>query len=1101
MRTLLLLSVFCLVAANSATAQESPSAEVAFQMARDAEGRGDLKEALRNYNRAIELDDRWQFRLQRGLLQLRLEDSQAAADDFDQVIKKIPADSVRNLYFKAVALSNRTLARQNIRRQMHPDLEDYEETLKMAREIVADADPRYVPAAEHLIGITLVLEGELLKEQNRLQEALAKLNEGLASIPQSDHHWLCQGHLAAGRIAVNGPGWEAGLQQLYVAAQEAQDGNEVTALAQALDEIIEAERDGQKQTTALAKLREISFVSVQDPDYWNAWRSVRLAGFYLSNLRDSAAAGAEIRKVAGSEQVRTHPNLRYDLLFSRAHLAELENDGPTLQAVDAEAEEVLKPLEPGSTMALEVHILQMELAAHRDDFKRALSLGESVQEQLFGALGDQPSNLAAFSSRDLAFVLRTLAETYMAMGMLPQGLDLLRRSISLLDEVKLTRDAIAAKIEYAQFWSLIDPFGKEDPQGKPEWRRTLEGLSPSLNSFDPELRNLFHLVYAIASFQTKDLEATAGHLSALDRTIVRQDQIPELLMLEAGIAVSQNKLDSAFTALSRLESSVDELAPVDKVSYFVLKAQVMRKRGDLLAALEGYRRAVDISEGLSAQSPEVTFQANLRDPQASLYDEAIETATGLEKNDPKRSSDELIEFALKALVPPRPVERTAMNPELGLVLNRLAVHRMIFALWPEFHRAHPSVATGSDDLRAAFRRDYARYFSMLPEAPGDIKSNRHLRALSLIQDRSQKPGHQVRLYYLGSKKGLLFVFEGGKLSRHFVIADTAVKRLRVLADQWKDSITALDDEQDAERGAARELLEILFPEGWQNTPPEIEIVAHESLWDVAFETLITSSPGAREVRYLDQDRSISYLTPVTLSRVPSEQKQPSADSGYFFVNPSISTPGVDQLLDDPKLIEAFVASGIPRNHILDARESAERKLYSDAIQHSRWLHFLTHSAPENEWEGHVGLLLTSDPDAAKTKISYDPKLHTLGVDTNIDFRGDGFLSPRDIETMDLRSEFVFLHGCQTAHGRVSFSSGLLGLISAFLAAGSDSVIASHWNVAVRDEISRPVAAFYGDFLKSKLPVEETLRSLRASIRSQGAFGRHPYAWASFSLYR
>src|SRR6266849_401851 len=98
-------------------------------------------------------------------------------------------------------------------------------------------------------------------------------------------------------------------------------------------------------------------------------------------------------------------------------------------------------------------------------------------------------------------------------------------------------------------------------------------------------------------------------------------------------------------------------------------------------------------------------------------------------------------------------------------------------------------------------------------------------------------------------------------------------------------------------------------------------------------------------------------------------------------------------------------------------------------------------------------------------------------------------------------DHIFLHGCQTAHRRLSFLSGLLGLVSAFLAAGSESVIASHWNVAVRDEISSPVAAFYGSFLNSKQPVDDALHRLRANIRSQGAFGRHPYAWASFSLYR
>jgi tetratricopeptide (TPR) repeat protein len=1102
MRFFILRLGICLLLAHCAIAQEAAPAEAAFQKARDAKTQGDLKGALESYNTAIELEDRWQFRLERGLLQLQLGDSRAAADDFDRVVNTIPATNVGNLYFKALALSNRTLARQNIRRQMHPDLEDYEAALEIARGIVAmkDADPSYISAGQHLIGVTLVLEAELLSEQNHLQDALTKLKEALPNIPQSDHHWLCQAYLDAGKIAIDGPGWRQALEQLHLAVREAQMAGEAAEQARALIQIVGAERDPQKQSAAVEELKALSFAALPDPDYWDAWRTVHLAA-HLSDLGDWKAVRAEIEKVAGSEQVRQHADLSYDLLFPRAHLAIAANDGPALEAAEREAEEILKPLEPGSSMAMEVRILQIEMAAHKNEFKQVLALSETVQKQLFETLGDQPSNLAAFPSRDLAFVLHTLADTYLDMGMLPQGLDLLRRSISLLQELKLEREENAEKIEYAHFWSLIDPAGKQDSQGKPEWRRALDEMAPSLGSLDPELKNFFHLVYAVGSFGANDIKGAKEHLATIDRTIIREDQKAQLFMLEAAVDLKQDNLDGALTALSVVESHADDLSPVERISSLALGAEVLRKRGSLSDSLEKYHQAINMSEGLSAQSPDVNFQASLRDPEAPLYEEAIETELALERQNPQRQSDELLELVLRAIVPPRPIERMPTNADLHLILNRLAVHRMIFALWPEFHQAHPSIVQENEDFRAAFRRDYARYFSMLPQAQGNVIANRHLRALSFLRERSQAPGHQVRLYYLGSKGGILFIFENGRARRPFIIAPAAVKQVRALASGWKDAIVALDDQQEAARGTARKLLAILFPEGWQNTPAGIEVVAHEELWDVAFETLITSRPGAPEVRYLDQERSITYLTPVTLSRATKKSTRSTADTGFFFISPSISAADVDPVPTDPKLREAFINLGIPRNHIFEGQEASERKLYSDAIQHSRWLYFLTHSAPENNWEDHVGLLLTADSDAAKTHITYERGSHALGLDTNIDFRGDGFLSPRDIETMDLWSEFVFLHGCQTAHGTISFSSGLLGLISAFLAAGSESVIASHWNVAVRDEVSGPVAAFYGDFLKSEQPVDETLRRLRANIRSQSAFGRHPYAWAAFSVYR
>jgi tetratricopeptide (TPR) repeat protein len=119
MRFFILRLGICLLLAHCAIAQEAAPAEAAFQKARDAKTQGDLKGALESYNTAIELEDRWQFRLERGLLQLQLGDSRAAADDFDRVVNTIPATNVGNLYFKALALSNRTLARQNIRSRLH----------------------------------------------------------------------------------------------------------------------------------------------------------------------------------------------------------------------------------------------------------------------------------------------------------------------------------------------------------------------------------------------------------------------------------------------------------------------------------------------------------------------------------------------------------------------------------------------------------------------------------------------------------------------------------------------------------------------------------------------------------------------------------------------------------------------------------------------------------------------------------------------------------------------------------------------------------------------------------------------------------------------
>src|SRR6185437_14159606 len=96
--------------------------------------------------------------------------------------------------------------------------------------------------------------------------------------------------------------------------------------------------------------------------------------------------------------------------------------------------------------------------------------------------------------------------------------------------------------------------------------------------------------------------------------------------------------------------------------------------------------------------------------------------------------------------------------------------------------------------------------------------------------------------------------------------------------------------------------------------------------------------------------------------------------------------------------------------------------------------------------------------------------------------------------MALGADFIFLHGCQTTKGAVSFSSGLLGLASAFRVAGSRAVVASHWDVAARDEISQEVAIFYTRIVPDGQNMQESLRQLRSRLRNQSGIGRRPYAW-------
>jgi CHAT domain-containing protein len=59
---------------------------------------------------------------------------------------------------------------------------------------------------------------------------------------------------------------------------------------------------------------------------------------------------------------------------------------------------------------------------------------------------------------------------------------------------------------------------------------------------------------------------------------------------------------------------------------------------------------------------------------------------------------------------------------------------------------------------------------------------------------------------------------------------------------------------------------------------------------------------------------------------------------------------------------------------------------------------------------------------------------------------DGYLSMREIATLDLDAEFVGLSACRTGLGRIYRGSGAVSLAQAFLRAGAGSVAVSLWSV-------------------------------------------------------
>jgi CHAT domain-containing protein len=108
------------------------------------------------------------------------------------------------------------------------------------------------------------------------------------------------------------------------------------------------------------------------------------------------------------------------------------------------------------------------------------------------------------------------------------------------------------------------------------------------------------------------------------------------------------------------------------------------------------------------------------------------------------------------------------------------------------------------------------------------------------------------------------------------------------------------------------------------------------------------------------------------------------------------------------------------------------------------------------------------------------------------------LQTYEIFTLALRADLVTLSACETGLGAFKQGEGIVGLIQAFLYAGTPSVIASLWQV--NDASTAELMTTFYQHLREGTPKGEALRQAKlAMIEKKSTPYVHPYFWAPFVL--
>ena len=148
---------------------------------------------------------------------------------------------------------------------------------------------------------------------------------------------------------------------------------------------------------------------------------------------------------------------------------------------------------------------------------------------------------------------------------------------------------------------------------------------------------------------------------------------------------------------------------------------------------------------------------------------------------------------------------------------------------------------------------------------------------------------------------------------------------------------------------------------------------------------------------------------------------------------------------------------------------------SQEVAEYQILHFATHGFLESEHPELSGIVFTlTDPRGART---------------------NGLMSLQDIYSLGLSAELTVLSACQSALGKDIKGEGLVGLTHSFLAAGSNTVVASLWKVDDR-ATAFLMADFYKSMLQKDMPPSTALRWAKLKMMHDERFSA-PYFWAGF----
>lgn len=246
------------------------------------------------------------------------------------------------------------------------------------------------------------------------------------------------------------------------------------------------------------------------------------------------------------------------------------------------------------------------------------------------------------------------------------------------------------------------------------------------------------------------------------------------------------------------------------------------------------------------------------------------------------------------------------------------------------------------------------------------------------------------------------------------------------------------------------------------------LVPSGELWHLPFQALQVS-PG----RFLVDNAAISYAPSLSVLRAYAAKR---ASTGGPQTLLALGDPGNDlpEAGREVHTLEAIYGTAQTRTFTGGAANKAN--FFANAGTYDV-VHLATHGTFDDHNPMYSHLLMAGVGGAAAgTKTAQ--------------------LDASEIADIKMNASLVVLSACETAKGQYQAGEGLIGLSWSFLAAGSQSAVASQWRVESSSTTDLMIAFHRG--LERHLSKAEALRHAEMKLEHDPQH-RHPFYWAGFIL--